>query len=148
MLVGEFDTLYPPQLIMMNLSYLQNASLLIVPNASNAIMIDQPSRFVEDVEFFLHRLKKTPKVTTYNYTEVMIDKVNSIFDKSIQLSNKRIKLNIIDKFELILDGKTVEGKWNQRKAMQIITYIIYYQNVTREKLYEIFWGHHDLKKSA
>jgi pimeloyl-ACP methyl ester carboxylesterase/DNA-binding SARP family transcriptional activator len=147
MLVGEFDTLYPPQLLMVNLSFLKNASFLIVPNASNAIMIDRPSRFVEDTKGFLHRSANTPNITTYKYTEMMLNEMNTIVNKSVQLEDTRIQLNIIDKFELVLDGTVVEGKWKQRKAMQIITYIVYNRSVTREKLYDIFWAHYDLNKA-
>jgi pimeloyl-ACP methyl ester carboxylesterase/DNA-binding SARP family transcriptional activator len=145
--VGEFDGLYPPKLQMMNLSYLSNTRFLIIPNASNAIMVDQPTRFVEDTVNFIEGLDKKEESKNYTYTEILDNELNSIVDTGIKLQDHSIYLNIIDKFELIIDGIFVEGKWNQRKSMQIITYIIYHHSVTREQLYEAFWRNYDISKA-
>ena len=135
-------------MIMVNLSYLANASFLIIPEASNAVMIDRPQRFTEDIKTLLSRLTNKKPVTTYDYTNTMINKINSIVYNGVKHKDARIELHILEKFELILDGTIIEGKWTQRKAMQIITYIICNRSVTRERLYELFWPEYELHKAS
>ena len=146
-LAGEFDPLYPPRLQMMYYHYFKKSRIFIIPESSNAIMIDQPQKFTRQINLFLDSLN-TEKIEDFNYFGVLDKELDDIVDTGLKIKNDEIHLKLIGEFQLIIDGKIVKGKWNQRKAMPIISYIIYHKTVTREELYEAFWPNSAIKNAS
>lgn len=148
-LVGEFDVLYPPQLQMMSMNYLTNCRFLTVQNSSNCVMIDQPITFVNYLNNFVSEIDNESETVNYTYTNLLKKELQSIVDSGINnnIEHSTLGINIIDNFKFLIEGKEIEGKWNQRKAKQILTYIIYHQSVTREQLYDTFWRDYDVNKA-
>ncbi|GAA0469044.1 alpha/beta fold hydrolase [Alkalibacillus silvisoli] len=144
-LAGEFDPLYPPRLQVMYYHYFENSRFFIVPQASNTLMVDQPKQFVEYLTLFVNSLENSVETNHYNYSKLLHEELDVIFKNQLQSIDKPIKLKLIGDFELIMNGNKVEGKWNQRKSMEVITYIICNKKVKREELIELFWPN-DLQK--
>jgi pimeloyl-ACP methyl ester carboxylesterase/DNA-binding SARP family transcriptional activator len=151
MLVGEHDILYPPQLQMLNISYLNDMKFYIIPGASNVIMMDHPEGFIQFLNLFIDNTKVTMVETGFNYfySKALNKEINVIVDSGIQYSdtNKVIKVEMIKSFKIIIDGNEVIGKWNQRKAKQLMAYLAFHKSATREQLVDIFWPEHDLNKA-
>ncbi|WP_099159020.1 alpha/beta hydrolase [Virgibacillus ndiopensis] len=151
MLTGEHDILYPPQMQMVNMGYMPDVRFLIVPDASNLIMIDQPETFMRLFRQFMKKINAIQPESPYSntYSKPLNEKLRAIFDSGIEQNDSQhvIKLNIVDRFQVMINGQKVEGKWNQRKAKQLMTYIALHKSVTREKLVDIFWPDYDMDKA-
>ncbi|ADU29518.1 alpha/beta hydrolase [Evansella cellulosilytica] len=147
-LVGEYDVLYPPELHMMSKHYMINHRFFIIPNSSNAIMIDQPKEFTKNTIDFIHNLSNDLPPVRYTYTDKLQTALYSILDSKFSNSKSSyVQLHVLDSFKLSIQGIEIVGKWNQRKAKQIIAYIIYHKRVTREELYDVFWPDCDIIKA-
>ncbi|GAA0317185.1 hypothetical protein GCM10008967_04680 [Bacillus carboniphilus] len=151
MLIGERDTLYPPKLQVFNIPYLTNIRYFIIPDAANALMMDMPDLTVEYLKVFMKKIESTTPSGKhkYEYTDELEQKLLSIIKHAMHHEDDlgTIHLSIMDGFKVVIDGKEVEGKWNQRKARQIFTYVALHQEVTREQLMDIFWPDQDLGKA-
>ncbi|WP_188455446.1 alpha/beta hydrolase [Virgibacillus oceani] len=151
MLIGEHDILYPPQMQMVNMGYMPDTRFLIVPDAANVIMMDEPETFIRLFRQFMNKINEIPPKSPYinTYSKPLNAELRAIFDSGIEQNDSQhvIKLNIVDRFQVMINGQVVEGKWNQRKSKQLMTYIALHKNVTREKLYDIFWPKHDMEKA-
>lgn len=151
MLIGERDTLYPPKLQLLNLPYLTNIRYFIIPDSANALMMDMPDLTVEYLQLFMKKIDSIAASGKYKYeyTDELEQKLLSIIKHAMYHEDNlgTIQLSIMDGFKVVIDGKEVEGKWNQRKARQIFTYAALHQEVTREKLIDIFWPDQDLGKA-
>ncbi|RPF53366.1 alpha/beta hydrolase [Aquisalibacillus elongatus] len=146
-LAGEFDPLYPPRLQMVYHHYFPNNRIFVVPQASNAVMIDQPEVFSEHIRLFIDQSYEVNSGHTYNYTEQLNRELDEMFEAGIRQRNEILYLELMNDFKLVIDGKVVEGKWSQRKSMQLMTYIILNKSVTREQLCETFWPDEDITKA-
>lgn len=150
LLSGEYDVLYPPELHLMTLNQIKNSKLYVIPDSANCVMIDQPEIFSKYTKKFIESVRNNRKTQqNYTYTESLMKEIQSIVNSGIleNQSQDIIHLNMIEYFKVIIDGKEILGKWNQRKAKQIFAYIIYHKSVTREQLYDIFWADYELIKA-
>jgi DNA-binding SARP family transcriptional activator len=64
-----------------------------------------------------------------------------------QGSQHMLEIDVIHRFSIRLNGTEIEGKWNQRKAKELIAYLAYHQTVTREQLYDLYWPEHPIDKA-
>ncbi|KUP05312.1 hypothetical protein Q75_12325 [Bacillus coahuilensis p1.1.43] len=151
LLVGEFDATFPPKLHLFDDTYLNSSRFLIIPNAGNAVMVDTPKQLVELLDDFViqYVLGSPPSLKGRGYVDKLKFELQSIVNLGIRQVNSRntIELHFLSSFKVLLDGKEIEGKWNQRKAKQIFSYILYHQQVTRDQLYDVFWPDLELTKA-
>jgi pimeloyl-ACP methyl ester carboxylesterase/DNA-binding SARP family transcriptional activator len=150
LLAGEYDVLYPPQLHSMSLNQINNSRLYVIPNAGNAVMVDQPEIFSNYTKNFIGNVTNNRRNhQQYVYTETLMRELQSIVNKGIYENHRKnnIHLRMVQHFSVTMDGKGILGKWNQRKAKSILAYILYHQSVVRDQLVDAFWPDYDIKKA-
>ncbi|MEI5907723.1 alpha/beta fold hydrolase [Bacillus spongiae] len=149
--VGEYDPLYPPKLHLLDIKYLTDDRFLIVPNASSAIMMDQSVLLAHWIRDFIHKVtqKQYISLPKSEFGEKIAKDLESIVDAGIHqlLSKNVIQVSFVSTFSVKINGQYVMGKWNQRKAKQIFSYIALHKNVTRDQLFDIFWPGLELNKA-
>jgi pimeloyl-ACP methyl ester carboxylesterase/DNA-binding SARP family transcriptional activator len=148
MLQGEYDPLFPLEMQVMNIPYLKNMRFFIIPDSGHVLMMDQPWVFSQFSNMFIKKQSGTGGIA-FTYTDALKKEVNSIVRSGIkkQESQHQLETNVIDRFSIWLNGKEIEGKWNQRKAKELITYLAYHQSVTREQIYDLYWPEQPLDKA-
>ncbi|WP_335870391.1 alpha/beta fold hydrolase [Bacillus sp. 2205SS5-2] len=150
-IVGEYDPIYPPKLHLLDMKYLNKDRFLIVPNSSNAIMMDQADLLAHWVRDFVEKVigenNIQPPKTVFG--EKLADDLQFILEAAVHqlMSKKLIEVSVVSPFDVKIDGKSLNGKWNQRKAKQLFSYIAIHNNVTREQLFDTFWPDLELNKA-
>ncbi|WP_164931481.1 alpha/beta hydrolase [Longirhabdus pacifica] len=146
--------------IPVNLTYyaqraMPQARYLIVPNASQIIYYDQPdvvSKWMDDFiesnrschdkeeDDFIHTIR--------SYSETMLEGMSSLQQKEQGSEPKpRVEIQTLKQFQVLIDGKSVQGNWNGRKAKELLIYIAYHTSVTREQLIDTFWPDVSIEKA-
>lgn len=148
MLQGEYDPLMPLELQVMNIPYLKKTRFFIIPDSGYVPMMDQPWIFSQFSRIFIQK-QSGAESDGFTYTQALKKEINSIVRSGVERidSNQLLEVNFISSFSIMLNGREIAGKWNQRKAKELITYIAYHRSVTREQIYDLFWPELELAKA-
>lgn len=148
MLQGEYDPLFPLEMQVMNIPYLKNMRFFIIPDSGHVLMMDQPVVFSQFLKMFIKKQTGTGG-SAFTYTDALKKEVSSIVRSGLKKedSQHQLEINVINRFSIKMNGKEIEGKWNQRKAKELIAYLAYHQSVTREQLYDLYWPEQQLDKA-
>src|SRR5690606_7945915 len=138
---GDKDPLFPIQQTNLYQSYLKDAVSYTVPNSSNLVLLDNPSSFSTLVGNFIK------EGNNGNFTTIMEQEFTNNIEDLFSNSFETLEINIINGFSVKYQGVEVEGKWNQRKAKNLLAYLAYHNPSTREDLIEEFWGENDLSSA-
>ncbi|SES90196.1 Pimeloyl-ACP methyl ester carboxylesterase [Oceanobacillus limi] len=134
LLNGEMDVNYPPELTNISMKYLPNGRAKILRNASNMVHVDQPEHTAAHILEFIqeHDVKKrnTAKNLDLPYLDMLYEKI----EKSML-----IRIDFLTVFQMQINGVKVEGKWNQRKARELIAYVAFFGKSTKEVVCEALW---------
>lgn len=153
-LAGEVDPLFAPNLFATSVNYFPNARFLIIPDSSNCVQLDQPSLFAVLVQNHMMRVKANEVVTNKSntankiYSEISADIRQMVlkgYEKSVE--TPELKIELLHNFRVEINGKEVTGNWERRYAKQLFLYLVLHSTVTREQLYEAFWGDFELTKA-
>ncbi|WP_210365266.1 alpha/beta hydrolase [Bacillus sp. REN3] len=151
MLQGEFDRMFPLEFQVMNISYLKKIRFFIIPDTGNVLMMEEPRMFASfSIRFIQSISAETEKEdSAFTYTYALKKEADHIVATSVKRleSNQLLEISFLSGFSIWLNGKEVCGKWNQRKAKELVIYIAYHQSVTREQLYDQFWPELTLEKA-
>lgn len=148
MLQGEYDPLMPLELQVMNIPYLKKMRFFIIPDSGYVPMMDQPTIFSQFSRMFIKKQSESESAG-FTYTQALKNEMNSIVRSGVERldSHNLLEMHFISQFSIWLNGSEVQGKWNQRKAKELITYIAYHGSVTREQIYDLFWPELELDKA-
>jgi len=148
MLQGEYDPLMPLELQVMNIPYLKKMRFFIIPDSGYVPMMDQPMIFTQFSRMFIKKQAGSESVG-FTYTQALKKEVKSIVRSGVERldSQNLLEIDFISHFSIWLNGSEVQGKWNQRKAKELITFIAYHGSVTREQIYDLFWPELELDKA-
>jgi pimeloyl-ACP methyl ester carboxylesterase len=138
---GDKDPLFPIQQTNLYQSYLKDSVSYIVPNSSNLVPLDNPSSFSTLVGHFIK------EGNNGNFNTIMEQEFTNNIEDLLSNSFETLEINIINGFSVKYQGVEVEGKWNQRKAKNLLAYLAYHNPSTREDLIEEFWGENDLSSA-
>lgn len=135
---GELDPVYPSQLAVLYSSYIKKNRLMIVPNASNIISMDQPA-FVAD---YLERFISDHDPMTFSRSHaILLGKFNQILQNGYKTETAQaiLQVHAIDQFEVTWNALPVRGKWNQRRSKELLLYLLLHQSATRSDLINTFF---------
>jgi pimeloyl-ACP methyl ester carboxylesterase len=138
---GDKDPLFPIQQTNLYQSYLKKSISYIVPNSSNLVPLDNSNSFTTLVGHFIK------EGISGNFNSIMEQEFVNNIEELISDSFTTLEINIINGFSVKYKGVEVEGKWNQRKAKNLLAYLAYHNPSTREDLIEEFWKENDLSSA-
>ncbi|MET3288065.1 UNVERIFIED_CONTAM: pimeloyl-ACP methyl ester carboxylesterase/DNA-binding SARP family transcriptional activator [Brevibacillus sp. OAP136] len=152
LLSGELDLIYPLNLYTVGTLFFQYSRLRVVPNASNAVQMDQPGVVAEWIDLFITQYPKESRFLKENAPEVLPE-IREEFLQMFQLgihkleSSNKLVVNVVRGFQVELNGELLTGAWNQRNAKDLLMYLVFHPSVTREQLYDLYWPTADLDKA-
>ncbi|WP_047983318.1 alpha/beta hydrolase [Ornithinibacillus californiensis] len=136
LLNGELDVNYPPELTSLSAKYLPDVRTKIIRNASNLVHVDQPKEVATIIHEFIeqHTYLSSGGVVGLDLPYL------SLLHKELNRKEKLfIRVDFLTVFEMKVNGKIVYGKWNQRKAKELLAYLTYYGRSSKGKVYEALW---------
>nr|WP_240160052.1 alpha/beta hydrolase [Paenibacillus aceris] len=141
LLAGECDTVYPPSFQNMTSGLIPHSTFYIVPNAGNAIFIDQPDVTVQWIKSFIQRkMNSQASARTTKPTEIE-NSIQLLRDSFLQtLFNKKrntepvLKVELLYGFRVTLNGREILDGWNKRYAKNIFVHLVVQPSSTREDL--------------
>ena len=138
---GEYDPLASPDFIAYIKSKLPETRLLLIPDASNCVQMDQPAIVAEWILGFINKpIQSTPLMASKDFIYSYLEPTNT-------LDEWNIEINCLTSFSVKIHGDDVKDGWNQRQAKSIITYLAINTSASRDELCEVFWPNVDIKKA-
>ncbi|MBO7744707.1 alpha/beta fold hydrolase [Paenibacillus sp. MWE-103] len=144
LLAGEQDKLYLPQLQSITAGYFARGSFLIMPNASNAVFIDQPELTAQWIRDFVLKasnyVRQSSRATMASHIPSIIHAVmqNLAPDMRPRESAKALEpvlhVALFHPFEVRLNGVPILDGWDKRYAKTIMAYLAMHPSCTREEL--------------
>lgn len=138
LLNGEFDVNYPPSLTTVSSNYLPHCRVKIVGNASNMVQIDQPENtaafikeFIQESNLMLSQQKKA--------NELNLPYLHLLYAETKGSKDLFIRIDFLTVFHMSVNGIEIHGKWNRRKAKDLIAYLAYYGKSSKERIYDALW---------
>jgi len=148
-LIGERDTLYPPEMLLQAIRYFYPPPILMmVPNAKSLVHVDNPEYTAQRIDAFVR--------TEMNQTAPLAKEASTYYTTYTSLLHKRkqdspvshqLRIDVMHQFEARINGHLLQGNWKVRKAQELIIYLIYNKVAMREKLYDLFWPHLNLENA-
>ncbi|WP_171683019.1 alpha/beta fold hydrolase [Paenibacillus planticolens] len=148
LLAGECDTVYPPSFQNMTSGLIPHSTFYVVPNAGNAVFIDQPAVTVQWIKSFIQREMHTQAGARITYQSENMNSIqhfmNSIqhlkdsFLQTIFISKRNtepvLKVELLHGFRVTLNGREILDGWNKRYAKNIFAHLVVQPSSTREDL--------------
>jgi len=136
LLNGEYDINYPPSLTTLSSNYLPNCSVKIISQASNMVQIDQPEETARLIKEFI---RQSGAGASRILPDLQLPYLKMLYKQSIDSTGLVVRIDFLTIFKMEVNGRQVLGKWNQRKAKELIAYLAYYGKTPKEKLYAALW---------
>ncbi|GGA78877.1 alpha/beta hydrolase [Ornithinibacillus halotolerans] len=135
LLNGEFDVNYPVEINTLSANYLPDVRSKIIVGASNMVHIDQPKETAIIIEEFIqnHRYQKREKKVMPDFPYL------SLLRQELQEKELLVRIDFLTVFEMRVNERVIQGKWNQRKAKELMAYLGYYGRTTKDVIYEALW---------
>ncbi|WP_306009848.1 alpha/beta hydrolase [Bacillus sp. MMSF_3328] len=140
-LAGEFDHFYPASVVMLSSDYIRKSRKYIIPSASHLIQLDQPELTLSKCREFLADPAVMAEVKPDSgsaYTQKLLLQLEAAFETPPPNQDK-IEVYMLDEFKVTAGNTIIEGKWNQRKAKEILAYLCLHGPVSRNIITEVFW---------
>lgn len=148
-LIGERDTIYPPEMVLQAIRYFYPAPILMmVPNAKSLVHVDNPEYTAQRIDAFI-RTEMNPSASLAREASTYYNTYTSLLHKPKQPSkvHHQLRVDVMHQFEARVNGHLLQGNWKVRKAQELIIYLIYNKVAMREKLYDLFWPHLNLENA-
>lgn len=131
---GERDPIFPAQMGAVYSACIPNSRWFTIPEASRIFSIDRPDLTALNLKKFILS-DKVPIPVTPNHEELIAG-----FRKIVQngLSKRpehrhRLCMNIMHDIEVLWNGRPIEGKWNQRRAKELLLFLIFRKGLVKRK---------------
>ncbi|TVY10371.1 alpha/beta hydrolase [Paenibacillus cremeus] len=135
-LSGELDPFYTPAINALSCSLLKQASLFILPDASNMMFLDQPSSTSERIHAFILRTEQSTGWSDSPYTAEINESIRKVLQAGYKMLFRGPNLTIrcLDGFEVAVNGRVLNEGWNKRYAKNILLYLSFHPVTLREDL--------------
>jgi pimeloyl-ACP methyl ester carboxylesterase len=140
LLHGDRDQLYPIQFTALYSTCILNSRWFNIPNASHALPIDQPNLVANYLIKFITSSKMPIPVMPVHqqFVSGFRDIIQKIFTDHYSQRHV-LTMNMMHDVEVLWDGKPIDGKWNQRRAKEILLYLFLNKGiVNRDQLIHAF----------
>ncbi|MEC0090635.1 helix-turn-helix domain-containing protein [Paenibacillus macquariensis] len=137
---GDLDPIYPTYLSGLQTAYIPNSQCMTILNSSNMTFYDQLEETYKQIHHFFQNGNTSPK-SGDSFLQVLHSELFERLDEQNQTSSiNTLRVNLINQFQVFVNGKQIVEGWNQRYAKQILIYLVMNQSITREQLCDDLWG--------
>ncbi|MCI1859018.1 MAG: alpha/beta hydrolase [Sporolactobacillus sp.] len=137
---GNRDPIFPASLAAINAAFFPGNHFLTVAECGHYPAFEQPEQTAGLIGRFLDRDRRRPSVRPI-YQEFLND-LRQVLTAGFQaLSSQRhvLRMNVMDSVQVLWNGVTVEGKWNQRSAKELLLFLILHGGkASRQQLIRTF----------
>ncbi|MCO7176719.1 alpha/beta fold hydrolase [Sporolactobacillus kofuensis] len=137
---GTNDLFFPGYLSAIFSACLPNSHFLTVPGAAHNLPLDQPEITATFVSHFILTNRKSPFVSSLH--NKLVNEFREVLRKSLDLSkNDRhiLRITMMGEIQILWNDELIEGKWNQRRAKELLLFIILKGGMTtRDELIQTF----------
>lgn len=136
-ILGSFDPIYLTSYTVSSKLVVQTR-LLVMPNASNAVFIDQPQLTVN----WIHDFITNPLIDNdngsfeTNTTENIMKYFHDVYEEGINKINSLevMQIDFLSAFRVSINGEERLEGWNQRYAKSLLLFLTFNQSSTREQI--------------
>lgn len=141
LLAGECDTVYPSSFQNMTAVLIPDATFYVVPNAGNALFIDQPELTVQWIKGFIKKkMSSSAEAKSVEQSEIA-SSVQDMWGSFLQTllpirknTEPVMKVELLSGFRVTLNEHEILDGWNKRYAQNILVYLVLHPSSTREDL--------------
>jgi len=149
-LTGEYDSFYPTYLSSLIASLNPICRYLTMPNSSNLIAYDQPEATFLQIEHFLKHINSNhiqQAAAPPSYLTALKADFAGLLNLNPSSGYRALTVNLIETFEVYIDGQPVTSGWGKRSAKEILIYLLFHPKISRDQLCEDLWGHMEIRKA-
>ncbi|MBM4761008.1 alpha/beta hydrolase [Bacillus sp. B15-48] len=155
-LSGSEDALYPPELFCVSLNFNLDARYYTVPLASFMIQMDQPQLVAEWMIQFIDKKKpdRNYKIIDLDYQRQLTSQLYSEIRGLLRQDEleppiyiNELEVNIMNGFQVKINGKRIDSGWGKRKAKQLLLYLVFHRSATRDQLSDLLWPEVELENA-
>lgn len=138
---GEHDPIYPPYLSGLQTAFIPHSRCMTILNSSNMVFYDQP----KETFYYIHRFFQNNN-SLFNHTDPFLKELHTeLFETLEEQQNSKktvdkLKVDLINEFQVFINGKKIVSGWNQRYAKQLFIYLVLNHSVTRDQICDDLWG--------
>ncbi|MEN2766969.1 alpha/beta hydrolase [Ornithinibacillus xuwenensis] len=133
LLNGEYDVNYPPELTSISARYIPDCQTEIIREASNMVFVDQPEKTAGFIKTFHMKYSKASR------NELHLPYLDKLYHELSANTPSLCRVDFLTIFRMTVNGKEVKGKWNQRKAKELLAFLAYYGKSAKDKIYARLW---------
>ncbi|WP_179090035.1 alpha/beta hydrolase [Paenibacillus odorifer] len=137
---GDLDPIYPTYLSGLQTTYIPNSQCMTILNSSNMTFYDQPEETYKQIHHFFQNGNASPK-SEDAFLQALHSELFERLDEQNQVTSENIlRVDLLNHFQVFVNGEQIVEGWNQRYAKQILNYLVMNPSVTREQLCDDLWG--------
>ncbi|REE90653.1 pimeloyl-ACP methyl ester carboxylesterase [Paenibacillus taihuensis] len=147
---GEYDRLFPPSVLALGTILLQNYRFLVVPDAANAVQLDQPAIVAQWIDEHIRKAAEAPEIQVVEKLSAHMQNQIKDFVEQVRQQNEStttLEVEVMGNFRVLVNRQVVAGEWNQRYAKRLLVYLLFHPSVTREQLCDVLWPEAELSKA-
>ena len=137
-LSGEFDANYPMSLVTLSSNHIKKVTTKIITDSSNLVHFDQPAQVATTIKSFINQITSSKEKGHQKIPPYVEELKRYLVQQSLSDPSK-LKVKIIGNFHVTYESTIIKGKWNNRKANEIITYLSIHGRCSKEQLCTILW---------
>ncbi len=149
-LSGEKDRIFPQHFLKSSISHFPHCHHIAIPGASNFIILDKPEVTATLILDFIKDNPGQASLQKDQFVTSIYEEIRKFADPDLNLSKGTLKIDLVQGFQVSVNGKEIKDGWNKRSAKQILIYLLFHRTSTREQLCDAIWPEiplHQAKKN-
>lgn len=141
LLSGALDPILSAYSSAITSSFIPRSHYINIPSASNMVFIDNPKETVVAFNDFVQKSNDSINFDPFliEYHSHIRQELSQVLLEENDETNSRLKIEVLDKFSVSINGSTIDKGWNRRNAKNLLLYFAVHRKVSRERVLEIFW---------
>ncbi|MCU9613019.1 alpha/beta fold hydrolase [Caldibacillus lycopersici] len=135
LLNAEFDVNFPPSLTMLSAKYFSNHQVHLISNSNNMVQVDEPEQTANRIKDFI----REKLAQSSGKVNMDLPYLRLLYKEIRGTAKLQIRIDFLSIFRMTVNGIEIQGKWNQRKAKELIAFLGFYGKSPKEKVYEKLW---------
>lgn len=149
-ILGSFDPIYLTSYTVSS-KLVVKTRLLVMPNASNAVFIDQPQLTVKWIHDFISNplLDNDNGSFETNTTETIMRYFHEVYEEGINKIDSLdvMQIDFLSSFRVSINGEECLDGWNKRYAKSLLLFLTFNQSTTREQICDALFPHIPLRQA-
>lgn len=136
-ITGEYDRINPPYFYGFGMSFLPYGRFVVLPGASNAVHTDDPQTTAALMqEHLMYGKSRAALVPDYSPLIQRAILTGLHVDDSTRTA---LQVFVLQGFRVYHRSREIQGEWNQRKAKELLLFLVFNPVSTRESVATALW---------